>query len=232
MKKDFLNNCPLPESAEITPDSFEKAFCADDVQVLSLAVNTFSACVQSRYVTNCINGRLNAITSEFYRGATRGLYPLAVQNLRDSVCNDYPFREFETVLDFQITYNEKCHLSYYYDRYEYTGGAHGSTVRRSDSWCLVNAKRLRLADFFERGRDGCKVVIAEILKLADKRQQEKGDLFEDYQELIAEYFNPCSFYLTSDGITFYFQQYQIAPYSSGIIGFTLPYSVFDCPPVC
>ena len=48
--------------------------------------------------------------------------------------------------------------------------------------------------------------------------------FENYKELINKTFNPNSFYCTPEGISVYYQQYDIAPYSSGIREFLMPYT--------
>ncbi len=48
--------------------------------------------------------------------------------------------------------------------------------------------------------------------------------FDNYPPLVAGTFNKNSFYCTDEGIVVYFQQYDIAPYSSGIPEFPLPYS--------
>ncbi len=42
-----------------------------------------------------------------------------------------------------------------------------------------------------------------------------GAYFDNYRELVPQTFNPAQFYLTPEGLTVYFQQYDIAPYASG-----------------
>ena len=45
----------------------------------------------------------------------------------------------------------------------------------------------------------------------------------NYEKNVEQYFNPEHFYLKPAGLVVYFQQYEIAPYSSGIPEFTIPY---------
>ena len=52
-------------------------------------------------------------------------------------------------------------------------------------------------------------------------------LFDDYPELLRSTFQAGNFYLTPEGIVIYYQQYDIAPYSSGITEFLLPFSGTD-----
>jgi hypothetical protein len=51
-----------------------------------------------------------------------------------------------------------------------------------------------------------------------------GQFFENPEELAAEHLNEQSFYLTPEEVVIYYQQYEIAPYSSGIQQFTIPFT--------
>ena len=49
------------------------------------------------------------------------------------------------------------------------------------------------------------------------------DYFKNHEQNVSISFSPDNFYLTPEGIVIYFQQYDLAPYSNGIIEFTIPY---------
>lgn len=53
--------------------------------------------------------------------------------------------------------------------------------------------------------------------------------FEDYRERISQYFREENFYCEPSGVVIYYQQYDIAPYSSGIRTFLIPYNCFTDP---
>ncbi len=150
------------------------------------------------------------------------LYREAAELYDYSMKNQYPFHMFDAVDSYEITCNMDDIISLYYDHYTYTGGAHGGTVRRSDTWNAADGSRI---DLYQYAHDPT-VFRAEILN--DIREQialqiERGEnmYFEDYPQLIEEYFNPESFYLTPEGIVIYYQQYEIAPYASGIPEFNI-----------
>jgi hypothetical protein len=64
-----------------------------------------------------------------------------------------------------------------------------------------------------------------LLSQIDSQIKKNPDIyFENYKELIAKTFDRNHFYCTPDGIVIYYQQYDIAPYSSGIREFLIPYS--------
>ncbi|NLJ59164.1 MAG: DUF3298 and DUF4163 domain-containing protein, partial [Tissierellia bacterium] len=144
-----------------------------------------------------------------------------------------PFNIYNAYMVHEITYNENCFLSMYIDKYEYTGGAHGTTERSSYTWELWNGTNLSLRNFFKPGTDYRDFIIEEITRQADRNNRQDPYLyFDDYRSLIIKNFNEDSFYLTPEGITIYYQQYDIGPYVSGIIEFTIPYSLIKWYPNC
>lgn len=155
------------------------------------------------------------------------LLNMAMEQYCEDVENDFPVRTFEVMMVYQISYQQACVLSLYYDCYEYTGGAHGNTFRVSQTWNLNSANQVRLEQLV-RCAPGCKTYI---LKAVAAQIAEEPELyFENYCELISETFDKNSFYCTDDGVVVYYQHYDIAPYSSGIREFLLPYSRCVCEP--
>lgn len=153
------------------------------------------------------------------------LYQMAMIQYEYSKANNFPLRQFEAVTIFVVTYNKDCALSIYFDRYEYTGGAHGSTIRTSDTWNVACSCPVDMASLFPLVYNVNDYVTAIIINQISQEAQ-LGDFvyFEDYDTLVLENFNPKNFYLTDKGIIIYYQQYDIAPYSTGIPEFLIPYS--------
>lgn len=150
------------------------------------------------------------------------LYNMAVEQYKFDKENGYPVRPFEALLTFKMTFSRACIISLYFDQYEYTGGAHGNTIRSSQTWNLQKTVQLKLSELFECPNYREYIfneVIAQIKKNPDI-------YFEDYEQLVRSTFNEESFYSTPYGIVVYYQQYDIAPYASGIREFLIPYS--DC----
>lgn len=136
----------------------------------------------------------------------------------------YPIMVFEVILEYNVTYNEGCIVSLYYDQYEFTGGAHGNTIRTSQNWDLQNGYQIPLSYFYPNNP----YYIIDILKNINSQIKEQilsgsNQYFDNYCELVLETFNLESYYLTPNAIAVYFQQYDIAPYSSGIPVFYLMY---------
>lgn len=176
--------------------------------------------------------RYYAVTArEYQRYIKTELFNMAVEQYKDSIEHGFPVRVFEALQVFEMTYNSACVLSLYVDRYTYTGGAHGNTIRSSQTWNLQKGYMIKLGQLFR-----CRIVPkAYILARVTEQIQENPEIyFEDYPKLIDENFNENSFYCTPDGLVVYYQQYDIAPYSTGIPEFLIPYTgcVIDPAKLC
>lgn len=159
---------------------------------------------------------------EFQKYCETELFDEAVQLYYDSIDNGFPIHVFEAQLVYDVTYLCSCIISVYFDRYEYTGGAHGNTIRTSETWNLRSGGLIELPQLVRCLLDYKSYILSAV---AAQIEKEPEIYFENYEELIAEAFNENSFYCRRKGIVVYYQQYEIAPYSSGIREFLLPYTV-------
>lgn len=207
--------------AVINKQEYKREFIYDNTVVLNTKFESIIVDVGSfKLAQNRINANIDRQLNQFLRDNESNLFPEAVRVYKEAVANGYPVRPFESLLVYEVTYNGNGLLSLYRDRYDYTGGAHGNTLRQSDTYSLKTGSILPLPAFFPDGFNYTKFLIEEILKLARK---DPSIYFENYEELIVKYFNPRNYFLTEKGIAIYYQQYEIAPYSSGIIVFDIPY---------
>lgn len=144
-----------------------------------------------------------------------------------------PFNTHAAQLSYGVTMNENGLLSTYCDRYTYTGGAHGNTCRTAVTWSLRWGTPVQLCSLFPRNCDYCALLQHHILAQADAEAAENpGMYFENYRELIVKNFNACSYNLSPDGVEIFYQQYEIAPYSTGIVTFTTSYDALGISTPC
>lgn len=209
-----------------------REFRYDGVAVMTAKVRYPEITLNNRPAAARINGRIGAQVERYLRYVSGVLYREAVRSYRYSKENNFPIRPFDTVLQYQITYNDNCHLSAYRDQYEYTGGAHGNTVRMSDTWSLFTGRTLPLRAFAE-APDYRRFLLEEIMRIADENySRDEHIYFDNYRELIVRYFNRKSYYLKPDGLVIFYGQYEIAPYSTGIVEFLIPYGSGVREPMC
>lgn len=162
--------------------------------------------------------------SLFIRFDIQELYRLGLEDYKYAKENDIPFRNYEVYTDFTVAYNRECLLSTFTDIYKYTGGAHGSTERISTLWNLSLGKNLNLSDLFIYPNQYESYITDIIINYIEEDIKAGNDIyFEDYKTNVVDRFNPMNFYISEDGIVIYFQQYDIAPYSSGILTFLIPF---------
>lgn len=210
----------LNYSASIEMREIKRTFTCNNTPMLTLYILYPKVTLRHNpYAQDSINLQIQAQVCDFLHYASSDLYQQAVATYKQSQENEFPFRLYEAVLKYEITYNQHCHLSLYRDQYTFTGGAHGSTIRASDTWNLMTGCSIPLSDFFA-GQDYRTSLIDQITKQANEKPE---IYFEDYQALIEKNLDEEHYYLTPSGVAIYYQQYEIAPYSTGIVVFTIPY---------
>lgn len=149
------------------------------------------------------------------------LYQSAQDNAQDS--GENPFNAYEFIVDFTVTYNQCCILSLYMDTYTYTGGAHGNTIRKSNTWDLETGTLMQLGDVYTLTPESLLNLQESIQQqIAERLQENPGIYFDTYRFLLIDTFNANSFYLLPSHGIIYYQQYDIAPYSTGIPEFSFP----------
>ena len=141
------------------------------------------------------------------------LYKEAIETYKYNKENGYPIMVYEVYRNFEITFNTNNIISLYADEYIFQGGAHGNTIRTSQTWNMIAGCMINLESFFKNQS----YFIIEILKEINRQIAKNPEIyFENTCNLVLNTFNPKNFYLTYNGIAISFQQYDIAPYSSGI----------------
>lgn len=159
----------------------------------------------------------------FQRYCRKKLFHSAVEQQDFAMANHYPLMTFEAERKFECTFLTGCTASLYTDTYLFTGGAHGTTTRQSDTWSLKAGRQLPVTAFFTR--QNYQATLFQIIeKQIEKRQKETpGAYFDNYPRMIREEYQPQQFYLTGKGVAVYYQQYDIAPYVTGIPVFLIPF---------
>lgn len=161
----------------------------------------------------------NALKKKEY--CSNVLYPDAVQAFLQG-SKAFPY---EMIVTITITLQIEQIASFYQQEYLYTGGANGNTTRMSQTVNTLTGEILKLCDFFQN-TENCETCIKNNIIKQIKTSHDLSNYFDNYQSLVEETFNPQNFYLTSEGVVVFFALYDIAPHSTGIPTFLIPY--FEC----
>lgn len=221
-------------SAKIKMSNEKRTYTYESVPVLTLSMTYPSVRLKSApEVESRINCKIQTEVADFLCNASNVLYRQAVIGYQYARKNGFPFNAYDAVMKYEVTYNQNCHLSMYDDEYQYTGGAHGNTLRSSDTWNLFDGCALSMAALFAPDQDYRGMLIPLLIRQADQNIKDNpGIYFEEYRDLIVQNFNEENYYLTPEGFAVYYQQYEIAPYSTGIVVFTVPYETLGWAPSC
>jgi hypothetical protein len=158
-----------------------------------------------------INKYYRHIAKTLMRKAQNELLPMAVEEFRYATESGLPFRPFESVMKYNVTYNTSDILSLYYDIYEYTGGTHGITKRFGDTWRSLTGWFLELSDFFPRGTNYKGLLLDNVVETAAKQIAEgTHNYYDNYKKLLRKYFSPAKFYIQPGGIAIFYDQYAVA----------------------
>jgi len=126
-------------------------------------------------------------------------------------------------IDWDIYYNRHSILSFGLNKYYYTGGAHPNYMSLHFNFDLNKGEKIKLDDLFEGDYETL------LLKLAEKELRLQQDIpanapLSDFIFETELTLNE-NFYISSEGITFVYDPYEIAPYAVGTI--TLPIAFKD-----
>lgn len=194
----------------------------DDKRKLSLEVNYP---VLSGFANAAVQDKINAfLKSEAESHAAAGKKDLE-QAAQDNASYEasspgqtLPPVSFEG--SYYVTYNENNLLSLYVDYYEYTGGAHGGTVRVPYTFDLATGNVLSLKDAAKGNANYVSIINAEIAKQIKARNMELLVPFKTIEP-------DRPFYLNRNGLVIYFEQYEYTAYAYGMPEFVIPLSAFQ-----
>jgi hypothetical protein len=142
------------------------------------------------------------------------------------VLKDFPDYSYDWSSEktMDILYRDANVLSLRFRDFSYTGGAHPLTVVSYNSFDLHIGERLQLSDLFTTGFEEKLNAIAEAKFRAEKQidsaenLNNAGFMFENDQ-----FFLPDNFAIVEEGITFFYNSYEIAPYAMGATELILRY---------
>ena len=117
------------------------------------------------------------------------LYKDSIEQYKYNKENNYPIMIYEIYRNYEITFNSRNLVSLYADEYIFTGGAHGDTIRTSQTWDFNYNTLLQLYEFYPRNP----YFLLGIFKNISNQILKNPDIyFEDNCNLVLNTFNPYS----------------------------------------
>lgn len=210
--------------------NFAYAVQSSDVK-LKDSLNTFflSACFGDKYMTMAPEEAVKRYTEKYVNDYLKDLEPMYQKDEQEKEDNATmgAWYSYYKGIEGHVQLYIKDLLIYRVDYNEYTGGAHGiysSTFLNMD---LRTLSPIRLEDLFVSEYEEALTDLLWNQLMADNKVATHQEL-EDMGYATTGDLKPTeNFYLSKEGITFYYNVYEIAPYVMGPIKITLPYEVMQ-----
>ncbi|WP_295636845.1 DUF3298 and DUF4163 domain-containing protein [uncultured Mailhella sp.] len=131
---------------------------------------------------------------------------------------DMPEHMFEMDIEGTIHGNGKV-TGMLWKAYQYAGGAHGNLLVLSRNYVSSNGRSVGLHDLFRRPEKAL-ALMSELTRKKLLEQELPQDMVEAGTAPEEENFS--TFLLEEDGLTVYFNPYQVGPWAAGVVTVTLP----------
>ena len=210
--------------------NFAYAGKSSDVK-LKDSLNTFflSACFGEKYITMTPEEAIKKYTEKYVNDYRKDLEPMYQKDEADKEddASMEAWYSYYKGIESHIQLYVKNLLVYRIDYNEYTGGAHGIYMSTFLNMDLRTLSPIRLDDLFV---SDYKEPLTDLLwnqLMADNKVATRQEL-EDLGYATTGDLEPTeNFYLDKEGITFYYNVYDIAPYVMGPVKITLPYEAMQ-----
>lgn len=178
-----------------------------------------------------IQSSLNALVEQDLNYVTEELRAIAQENYQSMGKDAHPCT---SELNLQVTRSDDTVISLVVDEIQYAGGAHGNDWRSGWNYDTQTGQQLTFSDLGDTFR-------TKATELITQQADETSDsLFENYQENISHVvldgtenaqalygFDTTiapTFYMNDNAIVFISREYELQPFSSGVLEFATDYS--------
>lgn len=131
--------------------------------------------------------------------------------------------DYEYVINTEVHYgNNRDIIGHFINMYQYTGGAHGGTFITCRNYRLEDGSVVTLDNYFKPGYEEVLIPVLE-KKLLEYAECSSRDELDEHGYFSNEpMFVSDNFEIRQDTIDFIYNQYDIAPYSTGITTLSVP----------
>lgn len=217
-----------PEELCTEPFAAEREWTVEGIPVLTASVTVPRPASTDR-VSRRIRRYYQLQCRSYLRYCERWLFPQAEAAYREALASSAPLPCFRAELCYRVTYNRGGLWSLYTQSRETAPPGPALLTRRGDTWDLSGGYPVELSSFFPP-RSGWRKTLLSLAAEEIRRQEDAGvsRYHREWRRELRRRFNAQNFYLTAEGLAFFFPMYAIAPPAEGIPTFTLPYEGTLC----
>lgn len=206
------------------PFAAEREWTVEDIPVLTASVAVPRPVPAEDRVSRRIYRYYQLQCRAYLRYCERWLLPQAESACRAALETSAPIPCLRAELNYQVTYNRGGLWSVYTQSRETAVSGPALLTRRGDTWDLNGGYPVELAAFFPP-RSNWKKQLMALAEEEIERQERAGvsRYHEGWRRALRRRFNPQNYYLTAEGLAFFFPMYAIAPAAEDIPVFTMSY---------
>lgn len=208
----------------------ERVWTTDDFPVLTASYSLPQPTESNSHIHRRIRRYYQAQGQAFLHYCQYALLPLAAAEYRSALAASAPLPCFRAELHYEVTRNENGLWSLYTESSERIGNAPTLHIRHGDTWDLTAGYPVTISSLFPPKAKWKRALLAAAMETI-QRQEQCGiaKYNSNWRSLLRRRFNSKNFYLTAEGLCYFFPMYAIAPAAEGIPTFTLPYGTEPLP---
>lgn len=213
---------------DLQPFTTERVWTVEGIPVLTARLSVPEPLSAEDRISRRIRRYYRLQLRAYLRYCESFLLPRAEAEFRAALAASTPLPSFRAELDHTITYREGSLLSLCIRSRESVPQGSTRSVWRGDTWDLTDGYPVPLSAFFPP-RSSWKRALTAYAETELRRREEQGAVHprDGLRRLLRRHFNPRSYYLTPEGLVFFYPAGSIAPAAEGILSFTVPYGELD-----
>lgn len=206
---------PSKSSDELLKDTLDKYFIA--------------ACFGDKYMGEKPQEVVKQYTEAYISEYRRDLEPMYLEDEKDKENESSvgAWYSYYKGIESHVQLYEKNLLVYRINYNEYTGGAHGIYMTTYLNFDLGLMRPLRLDDIFVGDYQEPLTDLIWNQLMADNKAKTRAELEDMGYGSTGEIAATENFYLNKDGVTFYYNVYDITPYAMGPVVVSLPFQMLE-----
>lgn len=206
---------PSKSSDELLKDTLDKYFIA--------------ACFGDKYMGEKPQEVVKQYTEAYISEYRRDLEPMYLEDEKDKENESSvgAWYSYYKGIESHVQLYERNLLVYRINYNEYTGGAHGIYMTTYLNFDLGLMRPLRLDDIFVGDYQEPLTDLIWNQLMADNGAKTRAELEDMGYGSTGEIAATENFYLNKDGVTFYYNVYDITPYAMGPVVVSLPFQMLE-----
>ena len=190
----------------------ERTWDADGIPVLTASVSVPFPVQESDAVSRRIRRFYQLQSRAYLHYCEQWLLPCAKAEYAAALATSAPLRCFHTELTYCVTYNDGGFWSLYTQSREPLPSGQTLLTRRGDTWDLTTGYPVPVTFFFPRNSRWKRKLLTRTAQEIEQQQRSGAAIYHPFwRKELRRSFNPRNFYLTGDGLAFFYPMHTLSP---------------------